>query len=157
MCSTKVFRENDFFTTKLLNRWRNHLGQCHPIAYFFLSPFSFPFLFLLFPFSFPFSFPLSFTNGTQWYSRLKVHGSAQRWLRHLFNSEQILSQIFIPETANVPEDGATLHVQNAQNCAIYPVLNLISFFRERIFGNQNFDEKGLGRLKSSVEGKNNHV
>jgi hypothetical protein len=88
---------------------------------------------------------------------LKAHGSAQRWLRHLFNSEQILSQIFIPETANVPEDGATLHVQNAQNCAIYPVLNLISFFRERIFGNQNFDEKGLGRLKSSVEGKNNHV
>ena len=33
------------------------------------------------PFSFPFSFPLSFANGTKWYSRLKVHGSAQRWLR----------------------------------------------------------------------------
>ena len=33
VCSTKVFRGKDFFTTKLLNRWRNHLGQCHPIAY----------------------------------------------------------------------------------------------------------------------------
>ena len=32
MCSTKVFRGKDFFTTKLLNRWRNHLGQCHPLA-----------------------------------------------------------------------------------------------------------------------------
>ena len=32
VCSTKVFRGKDFFTTKLLNRWRNHLGQCHPIA-----------------------------------------------------------------------------------------------------------------------------
>ena len=30
VCSIKVGRI--FFTTKLLNRWRNHLGQCHPVA-----------------------------------------------------------------------------------------------------------------------------
>ena len=29
VCSTKAFRGKDF---SLLNRWRNHLGQCHPIA-----------------------------------------------------------------------------------------------------------------------------
>ena len=28
----------------------------------------------------------------------------------------------LPETANVPEDGATLQVQNGPNCAIYPIL-----------------------------------
>ena len=33
MCSTKVFRGRIFFTAKPLNRWRNHLGQCHAIEY----------------------------------------------------------------------------------------------------------------------------
>ena len=55
----------------------------------------------------------------------------QRWLRHLFNSEKNISQ-YIPETANVPEDGAT-HFAHVQNCAIYPIFNLKSVFRKMIF------------------------
>ena len=37
---------------------------------------------------------------------------------------------YVPETANVPEDGATLHAQNGPNCAIYPISNLNPFFRD---------------------------
>ena len=36
----------------------------------------------------------------------------------------------MPETANVPEDGATLHAQSGPNCAIYPISNLNPFFRD---------------------------
>ena len=40
---------------------------------------------------------------------------------------------YVPETANVPEDGATLHVQHGPNCAIYPIFNLNPFFRDWTF------------------------
>ena len=60
-------------------------------------------------------------------SGLKVLGNGQlvqRWLCHQQWKNHFPN---IPETANVPEDGATLHVQNAQNCAIYPILHFTSF------------------------------
>jgi len=83
-------------------------------------------------------------------------GSAQlfqRWLRHPFSVKKNPKH---PETANVPEDGATLYMCKMHlNCAIYLILNLKSFFREMIFGHQNFDEKGFGRSKLSFEGKTN--
>ena len=66
-------------------------------------------------------------------SGLKVLGNGQlvqRWLCHQQWKNHFPN---IPDTANVPEDGATLHVQNAQNCAIYTILDFKSFFRERIF------------------------
>ena len=40
---------------------------------------------------------------------------------------------YVPETANVPEDGATLHVQKGPNCAIYSIFNLNPFFRDCTF------------------------
>ena len=40
---------------------------------------------------------------------------------------------YVPETANVPEDGATLHVQKGPNCAIYRIFNLNPFFRDWTF------------------------
>ena len=38
-----------------------------------------------------------------------------------------------PKQQKCPEDGATLHVQNGPNCAIYPIFNLNPFFRDRTF------------------------
>ena len=84
------------------------------------------------------------------------------WLRRTFSkvvalsifSEKILSQIYQkhPETANVPEDGATLHVQNSLKLRHLPHFKF-EIIREMIFGHQNFDEKGFGRSKLSFEGK----
>ena len=57
------------------------------------------------------------------YFILKVRGTApalRGWLRHLFDSETILSQI-CPKIEHVPEDGATLHVPKAMQRAIYPI------------------------------------
>ena len=38
-----------------------------------------------------------------------------------------------PKQQKCPEDGATLHVQNGPNCAIYPIFNLNPLFRGRTF------------------------
>jgi hypothetical protein len=66
---------------------------------------------------------LSYTPGAK---RMAPDNLFKRWSRHLHIYIYMLGKKHfpnIPETANVPEDGATLHVRNAHNCAVYPILS----------------------------------
>ena len=67
------------------------------------------------------------------FSGVKIQKVGAIYTRTLEEGGAIYSECGVPEPANVPEYGATLHVQNGPNCAIYPIFNLNPFFRDRTF------------------------